>query len=253
MKAVILAGGFGTRLSEETHLRPKPMVEIGGMPIIYHIMNYLDKFGIKDFIVCCGYKSEIIKDYFVNFHVRNSDVQIDLATGTVEVLQKNSRDWNVTLVDTGLDAMTGGRLLSVKKFVGNAPFLFTYGDGLCDVDINKLQECHLESGKMATVTAVSPPGRFGALDIQADGAVNEFIEKPKGDGSRINGGYFILEPQVFEFIDGPSISWEEEPLREIANSGQLNAYVHDGNWIAMDTLRDKQNLEKLWTSKQNFW
>lgn len=253
MKAVILAGGFGTRLAEETHLRPKPMVEIGGYPILFHLMNYLAKFEINDFVICCGYKSEHIKDYFLNFYARNSDINIDLSTGHVSMLNSFGKSWKVSIIDTGLEAMTGGRLLSVAKYLDDQPFLFTYGDGLCDVDITLLKKSHYESKKLATVTAVLPPGRFGALSIGDDNAVSEFAEKPKGDGSRINGGFFILDPKVLSFIAHSGISWENEPLKMLVQQQQLNAFIHDGNWLAMDTLRDKQQLEKLWNNNSHFW
>ena len=253
MKAVILAGGFGTRLMEETHLTPKPMVAIGGYPILYHIMNYIAKYDIDEFIICCGYKSEVIKDYFINFYARNSNLQVNLASGEVKYLNSNAKSWTVTLVDTGLSAMTGGRLLSVKNYLDDEPFLFTYGDGLADVDIGCLIKSHRSANKLATVTAVSPPGRFGALSLNNENSVTEFVEKPRGDGSKINGGYFILEPKVLEYIEDEQTSWEEAPLKRLASEGQLNAYLHNGNWKAMDTLRDKQNLEALWTEGKQFW
>jgi glucose-1-phosphate cytidylyltransferase len=254
MKAVILAGGFGTRLSEETHLRPKPMVEIGGRPIIFHIMDYLANYGIKDFIICCGYKGYSIKEYFLNFHSHNSDVKVNLSDGSFEVLQKHSVDWNVTLVDTGLSSMTGGRLGRVKDLlVDEEMFLFTYGDGLCDINIHDLLAFHKNHGKAATVSAVYPPGRFGALEIQKDGVVSSFVEKPEGDGGRINGGYFVLNPKVIDHIENDQTVWEQEPLRTLAENGDLYSYEHDGNWHAMDTLRDKEFLEKQWKSGKAFW
>lgn len=254
MKAVILAGGLGTRLSEETHLRPKPMVEIGGRPIIFHIMNYLACYGIKDFIVCCGYKGYCIKEYFLNFHSHNSDLKINLADGSFQVLQKRSVDWSVTLIDTGLSSMTGGRLRRVKDLlVDEEMFLFTYGDGLCDINIYDLLAFHKKHGKAATVSAVYPPGRFGALVIKKDGIVSSFTEKPEGDGGRINGGYFVLNPKVIDHIKNDQTVWEEEPLRILARNGDLYSYEHDGNWLAMDTLRDKEFLEQQWKSGKAFW
>ena len=254
MKAVILAGGFGTKLSEETHLRPKPMGEIGGRPMIFHIMSYLASFGIKDFIICCGYKGYSIKEYFLNFHSHNSDLKIDLSQGSFEVLQKHSVDWNVTLVDTGLTSMTGGRLGRVKNLLAQEEmFLFTYGDGLSDINIHDLVAFHKNHGKSATVSAVYPPGRFGALEIQKDGIVSSFTEKPNGDGGRINGGYFILDPKVTDLIKNDQTVWEEEPLKTLAKDGELFSFEHDGNWHAMDTLRDKEFLEAQWKSGKAFW
>ena len=253
MKAVILAGGLGTRLSEETHLKPKPMVDIGGLPIIYHIMNYIASFGIKNFIICCGYKGYVIKEYFLNFYAHNSNLSINLSDGSFETLDKNSFDWNVTLIDTGLNSMTGGRLARIEKYLDNENFIFTYGDGLSDVDITKLIKFHDDHGKIATVTSVSPPGRFGSLEMGAENTVKSFVEKPTGDGGRINGGYFILKPSVFKYLEGDNTIWEQEPLRRLAKEKELKAFEHNGNWQAMDTLRDKENLERMWQTGKAFW
>ncbi len=253
MKAVILAGGYGTRLSEETHLKPKPMVEIGERPILWHIMKCYSAYGVNDFIICCGYKGYVIKEYFANYFLHMSDVTFDMQSNQMEVHHKHTEPWRVTLVDTGENTLTGGRLKRVKDYVGNETFCFTYGDGVSDVDISKLINYHQKNGLWATITAVQPPGRYGALNIDPQGRVLNFQEKPQGDGGWINGGYFVLEPQVFDLIEGDMTSWETGPLQEIASKNQLAAFNHYGFWQAMDTLRDRNILEELWRSGQAPW
>lgn len=245
MKAVILAGGLGTRISEETVLKPKPMIEIGGMPILWHIMKTYSFYGVSDFIVCLGYKGYLIKEYFANYFLHMSDVTFDMANNKMQVHQANAEPWQVTLVDTGQETMTGGRLKRVATYLGKDDFCFTYGDGLADVNIGKLVDFHKAQGTLATVTSVQPPGRFGALDIQGARVVG-FKEKPQGDGAFINGGYFVLSPRVLDYISDDSTTWEREPLEELAREGQLSAYRHEGFWQPMDTLRDKIHLEDLW-------
>lgn len=253
MKAVILAGGLGTRLSEETNLRPKPMVEIGGMPILWHIMKMYSTHGINDFVICCGYKGYIIKEYFANYFLHMSDVTFNMQDNSVEVHNKRAEPWKVTLVDTGADSMTGGRLKRVYEYVKDeASFCFTYGDGVGDIDITQSIQFHKAHGKAATLTATYPPGRFGALDI-AKGQVTSFKEKPKGDGAMINGGFFVLTPKVFDYLSNDSTVWEQEPLNNLAADGQLMAYEHRGFWQPMDTLRDKNHLEELWQSGKAPW
>ena len=247
IKAVILAGGLGTRLGEETSLRPKPMIEIGGMPILWHIMKIYAHHGINDFIICLGYKGYIIKEYFANYFLHNADVTIDLKENAIEVHHNWSEPWKITLVETGSSTMTGGRLKAVRNYIGNEPFCFTYGDGVADIDITKLIAFHQAHGKKATITAVAPPGRFGALELD-DNFVRSFKEKPAGDGGLINGGFFVLSPSVIDLIDDASSVWEQKPLETLARTGELVAYHHDGFWQAMDTLRDKQHLEDLWNS-----
>lgn len=253
MKAVILAGGLGTRISEETHLKPKPMIEIGGMPILWHIMKIYSAHGINDFVVCCGYKGYLIKEYFANYFLHMSDVTFDMAKNEMQVHHQKVEPWKVTLVDTGDETMTGGRLKRVADYVRHEDaFCFTYGDGVSDIDITSQLAFHKEHGKLATVTAVQPPGRYGALVM--DGAtVNGFIEKPKGDGGWINGGFFILSPRCLDYIDGDPSSWEGEPLTKVARDGQLKAFEHHGFWQPMDTLRDKNLLEELWLSGKAPW
>lgn len=254
MKAVILAGGLGTRISEETALKPKPMIEIGGKPILWHIMKMYAHHGIHDFIVCCGYKGYVIKEYFANYFLHTSDVTFDLAQNKMEVHQRYAEPWRVTLVDTGEETMTGGRLKRVRHYLVNEDaFCFTYGDGVSDVNITRLIEFHRQHGLQATLTATLPPGRFGALDIHEDGRVTSFREKPKGDGGYINGGFFVLSPRVVDLITDDGTSWEREPLEFLAGSGQLKAYTHDGFWQPMDTLRDKNLLENLWLSGSAPW
>ncbi|MBX9629213.1 MAG: glucose-1-phosphate cytidylyltransferase [Burkholderiales bacterium] len=252
MKAVILAGGLGTRISEESHLKPKPMIEIGGKPIIWHIMKIYSTHGIHDFIVCCGYKGYVIKEYFANYFLHTSDVTFDMASNRMEVHQINAEPWRVTLVDTGEETMTGGRLKRVARYLADDDFCFTYGDGVANVDIAALVGFHRSHGLKATLTAVQPPGRFGALVM--DGTrVKSFLEKPKGDGGLINGGFFVLSSKVIDLIDGDSTIWEREPLERLAAEGQLAAFHHQGFWQPMDTLRDKNHLEDLWSSGDAPW
>lgn len=253
MKVVILAGGYGTRLSEETHLKPKPMVEIGDRPILWHIMKSYSAYGVNDFIICCGYKGYVIKEYFANYFLHMSDVTFDMQSNQMKVHHKHTEPWRVTLVDTGENTLTGGRLKRVQDYVGNETFCFTYGDGVSNVDISKLINYHQKNGLWATITAVQPPGRYGALNIDPEGRVLNFQEKPQGDGGWINGGYFVLEPHVLDFIEGDMISWESGPLQEIASKNQLAAFNHYGFWQAMDTLRDRNLLEELWRSGQAPW
>jgi glucose-1-phosphate cytidylyltransferase len=253
MKAVILAGGLGTRISEETHLKPKPMIEVGGRPILWHILKMYSSHGINDFIICCGYKGYMIKEYFANYFLHMSDVTFDLKENRMVVHKKKAEPWKVTLVDTGEKTMTGGRLKRVAEFVKDeSEFCFTYGDGLSDVNISKSIEFHRSQGLLATVTAVQPPGRFGALQIN-EGNVNGFSEKPRGDGGLINGGFFILSPKCIEFIEGDEISWEDFPLTKLANDGELAAFEHHGFWQPMDTLRERNLLEDLWVSGDAPW
>lgn len=253
MKAVILAGGLGTRLSEETTVRPKPMVEIGGRPILWHIMKLYSHHGVNDFVICCGYKGYVIKEYFANYFLHMSDVTFDMRSNRMEVHHKRAEPWNVTLVDTGDDSLTGGRLKRVARYVErDESFCFTYGDGVGDVDISATLEFHKQHGKAATLTATYPPGRFGALDIQ-NGQVHSFKEKPKGDGAMINGGFFVLTPKVLDYIADDQTMWEAEPLQGLAADGELMAYEHHGFWQPMDTLRDKHLLEELWASGKAPW
>lgn len=253
MKAVILAGGLGTRLSEETSTRPKPMVEIGGKPILWHIMKIYSSHGINDFVICCGYKGYVIKEYFANYFLHMSDVTFNMRDNTMKVHDKRAEDWNVTLVDTGDDSMTGGRLLRVAEYIkDDQAFCFTYGDGVGDIDISATIKFHKAHGKAATLTSTFPPGRFGALDIK-NGQVLNFKEKPKGDGAMINGGFFVLSPQVLKYIDDDSTIWEQTPLMKLASNGELMAYEHHGFWQPMDTLRDKHLLEDLWVNGKAPW
>lgn len=254
MKAVILAGGLGTRISEETAARPKPMIEIGGKPILWHIMKIYASHGINDFIVCCGYKGYVIKEYFANYFLHMSDITFDMAQNKMEVHQRYAEPWRVTLVDTGEHTMTGGRLKRVAPYInGEDAFCFTYGDGVSDVDITALVDFHRAHGRQATLTSVYPPGRFGALDIRDDHSVVTFKEKPKGDGGQINGGFFVLSPKVLDLLDDDADVWEQRPLETLAQTGQLKAYRHTGFWQPMDTLRDKVLLEDLWQSGQAPW
>jgi glucose-1-phosphate cytidylyltransferase len=252
MKTVILAGGFGTRISEESHLKPKPMIEIGGMPILLHIMKIYSHYGINDFIICLGYKGYVIKEYFSNYFLHKSDVTFCMRENKMEIHQKYAEPWNITLVDTGENTMTGGRLRRVAPYIGDETFCFTYGDGVSDVDISRLITHHRLSDRQATVTAIQPPGRFGALHIE-DGTVHHFQEKPAGDGAWINGGFFVLEPNVFEYLDDDNTIWEQQPLQQLAAKQQLSAYQHTGFWQAMDTLRDKTFLEELWSTGKAPW
>lgn len=254
MKAVILAGGLGTRLSEETSIKPKPMVEVGGRPILWHIMKTYSAHGITDFIVCCGYKGYVIKEYFANYFLHMSDVTFDMRFNQMNVHAGNAEPWRVTLIDTGEETMTGGRLKRVKEHVGTETFCFTYGDGVSNVNVSELVEFHKEQGNLATLTAVQPPGRFGAISLsEGQTVISKFNEKPEGDGAWINGGYFVLEPEVIDFIEGDSVMWEHEPLAKIAELGQLSAYRHDGFWHPMDTLRDKQYLDNLYKAGKAPW
>lgn len=253
MKAVILAGGLGTRISEETHLKPKPMIEIGGKPILWHIMKQYSAHGVHEFVICCGYKGYLVKEYFANYFLHMSDVTFDMANNRMEVHQQKAEPWKVTLVDTGEDTLTGGRLKRVAPYVKDEEmFCFTYGDGVSDVNIAATLEFHRRHGKMATVTAVLPPGRYGAIAL--DGAlVTGFVEKPRGDGGLINGGFFVLSPKVLDYIGGDHTSWEVEPLTHIATLGEMMAYEHHGFWQPMDTLREKNLLEELWLSGAAPW
>jgi glucose-1-phosphate cytidylyltransferase len=253
MKAVILAGGLGTRLSEETSLKPKPMVEIGGKPIIWHIMKMYSFYGVNDFIICCGYKGYVIKEYFYNYSLHDSDITFDFRDNSTVVHQKRAEPWKITLVDTGINSMTGGRLKRVKKYINNEDcFCFTYGDGLSDVNIAELINFHKNHGKDATLTATYPPGRFGALDI-VENKIISFVEKPKGDGALINGGFFVLSPNVLKRIPDDSCVWEQEPLKGLAKENSLMAFKHKGFWQPMDTLRDQLYLQKLWKSGKPPW
>lgn len=252
MKVVILAGGFGTRLSEETDIKPKPMVEIGGKPILWHIMKIYSAYGFNDFIICLGYKGYVIKEYFANYFLHMSDVTIDLKNNQIEVHNVKAEPWKVTLVDTGLNTMTGGRIKRVEDYIGNETFMLTYGDGIGNINIRDLLEFHKTHGKYATLTGVQPSGRFGALDLE-ETQVKAFKEKPKGDGAWINGGFFVLEPQIFEYIEGDETIWERDPLENLAKDRQLMAYKHTGFWKPMDTLRDKRELESLWQSENPPW
>ncbi len=254
MKVVILAGGYGTRISEESHLRPKPMIEIGGMPILWHIMKMYSSFGYNEFIICCGYMQHSIKEFFADYFLHRSDVTFDFtADGEMTVHNNFSEPWKVTLVDTGLNTMTGGRVKRVQKYIGNEPFMLTYGDGVSDVNISELVKFHEEQGRMATLTAILVSQRFGVLDIDSEDAVREFREKTAQDGSYINGGFMVLQPEIFDLIEGDSTVFEKYPLETAAKSGQLSAYKHDGFWQCMDTLRDKQLLEKLWADGTAPW
>ena len=252
MKVVLLAGGLGTRLSEETVLKPKPMIEIGGKPMLWHIMKLYSHFGINDFVICCGYKGYLIKEYFLNYFYHVSDITIDLKDNSVEIHKKQTEPWKVTLVDTGVDTMTGGRIKAIKEYVSNETFCLTYGDGLADIDIHKLIQHHQSQNKLATITGTEPPGRFGSLRVEGNNVLG-FQEKPKGDGAIINGGFFVLEPQIFDYIKDAGTLWEKEPLENLAKSDQLSVYRHSSFWQPMDTLREKNYLEELWLSNQAPW
>jgi glucose-1-phosphate cytidylyltransferase len=252
MKVVILAGGFGTRISEESVMRPKPMVEVGGRPIIWHIMKIYSHYGFNDFIICLGYKGYVIKEYFSNYFLHNSDVTIDLRNNGTQIHSQNSEPWRVTLVDTGESTMTGGRLKRVAPYLGDDDFLMTYGDGVSDVNIKALFEFHKSHRSLATVTAVQPPGRFGSLMLTGT-QVNSFQEKPLGDGGWVNGGFFALSPKVLDLISDDSVIWEREPMEKLASQNQLHAFFHDGFWQPLDTLREKQKLEELWTAGKAPW
>ncbi|PTD28019.1 glucose-1-phosphate cytidylyltransferase [Sphingomonas fennica] len=253
MRTVILAGGLGSRLGEETAVRPKPMVEIGGMPILWHIMKIYSAAGLNDFVICLGYKGYLIKEFFANYFLHTADVTIDLNRNDLEIHQARSEPWRITLVETGATAMTGGRLKAIKPYLEpGEPFCFTYGDGVASIDVADLVRFHRAHGRRATITSVAPPGRFGALEFEGD-RVTSFREKPAGDGGQINGGFFVADPSVLDLINGPDTTWEAEPLERLANAGELVAYRHDGFWQPMDTLRDKQYLESLWQSGEAPW
>ncbi len=252
MKAVILAGGLGTRICEESHLCPKPMIKIGGKPILWHIMKIYSSHGINDFIICCGYKGYVIKEYFANYFLHNSDITFDLKSNKIEIHRKYSEPWKVTIIDTGESTQTGGRLKRVKDYLGNEDFCFTYGDGLANIDITKLISYHYNQKTLSTVTTVQPPGRWGALEIVNNKAV-DFNEKPIGDGNWVNGGFFILSPKVLNYIDNDECIWEQAPMKKLANEGQISAFKHKGFWQPMDTLRDKNMLEALWSSNNAPW
>lgn len=254
MKAVILAGGYGTRISEETGIRPKPMVELGGRPILWHIMKIYSHYGINDFVVCCGYKAHVIKDYFVHYSYNNSDISVNLGNHKVEVLNEHSEPWNITLAETGDGTMTGGRIKRIQKYVGNESFCCTYGDGVSDVNISDVVKFHKKHGKKASVIAVQPPGRFGIFSLtKGKDSVNAFREKPQDNGSWINGGFMVLEPSIFDYIEGDDTVFEMEPMRALAKDGELMAYRHRGYWQCMDTLRDKNVLENIWQSGKAPW
>ncbi|MFC1771740.1 glucose-1-phosphate cytidylyltransferase [Pseudomonadota bacterium] len=254
MKAVILAGGYGTRISEESSIRPKPMVEIGGRPILWHIMKIYSAYGINDFIICCGYKANVIKEYFANYHLNGSDVSFDLKNDKMKIHSTEVEPWRVHLIDTGDGTMTGGRLKRVRQYIGDEAFCFTYGDGVSSVNVAELIAFHKSHGSLATITAVQPPGRFGAFDLEhGHDKVPAFIEKPEGDGAWINSGFFVLEPGALDYIEGDGTAWEKEPLERLANAGELTAFRHTGYWQPMDTLRDKHVLEELWQTGQAPW
>ena len=254
MKAVILAGGLGTRLSEETAIKPKPMVEIGGHPILWHIMKQYAAHGVNDFLVCCGYRGFVIKEYFANYFLHRCDVTFDVSRNSIEVHQQRAEPWRVTVVDTGLETMTGGRLKRVRDYLGDETFCFTYGDGVSNVNLTELIAFHRKHRRIVTLTAVQPPGRFGAISLHAgEDRVDHFREKPNGDGAWINGGYFVVEPAAIDYIDGDATSWEAEPLERIAAAGQLSAFRHEGFWQPMDTLRDRKVLEDRWASGTAPW
>ena len=252
MKAVILAGGFGTRISEETYLKPKPLIELGGMPLLWHIMKIYSVYDINDFVICCGYKGYLIKEYFANYFLHMSDVTFDIKQNKMEVHNRFAEPWKVTLVDTGVETMTGGRLKRIANYLDDETFCFTYGDGLSDVNISKLITFHRNKKTLATVTAVQQPGRYGTIHFEGENVLG-FKEKPSGDGGWINGGYFVLEPSVLDYIKDDSTIWEHEPLERLSREGQLSAYKHTGFWSAVDTLRDKNHLEELWNSKRANW
>jgi len=253
MKVVILAGGLGTRLSEETDIIPKPIVEIGGYPIIWHIMKIYSTYGYNDFIVCLGYKGYMIKEYFANYFLHMSDVTFNLKTGEMILQRSNSEDWKVTLIDTGLNTMTAGRIKRIKKFIDNKTFMLTYGDGVSSINIEKLVDFHKKHHKYATLIAVQPPGKFGSLSFDNSDKLKNFTEKPAGDGSWINGGFFVLEPEIFNYIEGDNTFWERDPLENLSKDGQLVAYKHNDFWKCMDTLRDKRELEEMWSSGKAPW
>ncbi|MBA2500874.1 MAG: glucose-1-phosphate cytidylyltransferase [Chitinophagaceae bacterium] len=255
MKVVLFAGGLGTRIAEETETRPKPMVEIGGKPILWHIMKIYSHYGFNEFIICLGYKGYLIKEYFMHYYLHNSDITIELGSNKVDVHHSKIEQFKVTLVDTGLETKTAGRLKRIEKYIGNEDFMLTYGDGVADINLNELRDFHKQHGKIATVTAVQPEARFGGLEISVEGSVTTFKEKPKGDGKWINGGFFVLKPEVFKYLDGnmDNIMWEDKPMENLAKDYQLMAYKHHGFWKCMDAMRDKLELEDLWQSNQAKW
>lgn len=253
MKVLILAGGFGTRLSEETDIKPKPMAEIGNKPIIWHIMKIYSHYGFNDFVVLLGYKGYYIKEYFFNYYLHQSDVTLDLKTNKMEVHNSSSEPWKITLLDTGLHTMTGGRIKRAKEFIGNEPFLLTYGDGVSDINLSQLVDFHHRHKKMITMTAVQPEGRFGALSLNENGKVDSFLEKPKGDGTWINGGFFVCQPEVLDYIADDTTVFEKEPLEQLAKDGELHSFKHAGFWKCMDTLRDKNHLNELWSTNNSKW
>ena len=255
MKVVILAGGLGTRITEESHLKPKPMIEIGGMPMLWHIMKSYSAYGFNEFVICCGYKQQVIKDFFNEYFIHNSDVTFDFTNGNerMKVHKNFTEQWKVTVVDTGLNTMTGGRIKRIKRYLGNEPFMLTYGDGVCDIDINALYDFHMSHGKLATMTVVNAGQRFGVIKMDAQGHITSFREKKNVDGVPINGGYMVLDPKVIDYIEGDSTVFEQKPLEDLVADGELMAYKHDGFWHCMDTLRDKQNLEAIWASGEAPW
>ena len=254
MKVVILAGGLGTRLSEETVLKPKPMVEIGSMPILWHIMKIYSSYGYNDFVICLGYKGYIVKEYFANYFLHKSDVTIDLSDNSIKIHDSQAEPWKITLVETGNDSMTGGRIKRIQPYINNEAFMLTYGDGVANINVEELVKFHQSHGKLCTVTSVQPSGRFGALDIGTDSSVHSFLEKPRGDGAWINGGYMVCEPGVFDFIkEGDSTIWEKAPMEDIATSGEMKAYKHHGFWRPMDTLKDKHDLNEMWDQNKAEW
>ena len=253
MKVVILAGGFGTRISEESHLKPKPMIEVGGHPVLWHIMKIYSAYGFNDFIICLGYKGYVIKEYFANYFLHNSDVTFDLGNNSVEIHNSTAESWKVTLVDTGLMTQTGGRLRRIRRYLEDEPFMMPYGDGVGNIQIDELVNFHRQHGKLATISSVQPPGRFGAVNVGDSGIVHDFQEKPVGDGSWINGGFFVLEPAVLDYIDNDNTLWEKQPLSRLSSDGELLAYRHRGFWKPMDTLRDKIELEEHWNGGKAPW
>jgi glucose-1-phosphate cytidylyltransferase len=254
MKVVILAGGLGTRISEESHLRPKPMIEIGGMPILWHVMKIYSHYGFNEFIICCGYKGYMIKEYFADYYMHRSDITFDFSNNNKMIIHNNvAEPWKVTLVDTGLNTMTGGRIKKIKDYIGNNPFMMTYGDGVADIDIERLIKFHYENKKLATITAIQPGGRFGVVDINDKNAIRSFAEKAKEDGGWVNAGFMVLEPEIFDIINDESTVFEKEPLEKLASQNNLMAYKHTGFWQCMDTQRDKQRLENLWDNGEAPW
>lgn len=253
MKVLILAGGYGTRISEESDVRPKPMIEIGGKPILWHIMKHYSSYGFNEFVILLGYKSYVIKEYFANYYLHNSDVTIDTANQKLEIHNNYSENWKITLIDTGLDTMTGGRVKRAKKFIANQPFFLTYGDGVSDVNIQNLLDFHKSHRKKITMTAIQPEGRFGALKLESNNEVSNFLEKPKGDGAWINGGFFVCEPEVLDYIDGDDTIFEKEPLQNLAEERELFSFKHEGFWKCMDTLRDKNQLNEMWNEGKARW